>query len=320
MTSSIYAAVRRYALDSIQAERLWQCAHPSSPPAHWAQRLWRSLVVVAALLLGAGLIFWIAAQWPQQTRTFKLYVLQAAVALPVVVAVLVQQLRVAALLLATLALGGLLAFVGQTYQTGADAWQLFATWAALALIWVLVVRSDGLWALWLLIAGAALILWGSLHSLWSMLHSVDLLQAYGREVLPWLALWLLPVLLPYLGPIAPSSNRISRVVGAALALAAWTAHGMHAVLRNESLLAVYAAAVLLVALVLWHAWRKHDLVVLCLGLLAANVLWLSGIGRVLFDGVGGTYVGSFSLLTLLMAASVGASAHWLYQQQKRGDV
>ena len=40
-------------------------------------------------------------------------------------------------------IAGLLAFVGQTYQTGADAWQLFATWAALALVWALGRRRKG---------------------------------------------------------------------------------------------------------------------------------------------------------------------------------
>lgn len=319
MLTLIYDTVRRYGLSSEQAARLWDCAQPGEPPAGWVQRLWRSLLVVAALLLGAGLIFWIAAQWPEQTRSFKLHVLQAAVALPVLVAALVARVRVPALLLATLALGGLLAFVGQTYQTGADAWQLFATWAALALVWVLVVRSDGLWALWLVIAGAALTLWGSMYSLWGVLHGVNLLQVYGREVLPWLVLWLLPLALPRLGPVALEQNRISRTVGAALALAAWTGHGMHAVLRSDFLLVVYLGTALLVALVLWQARRRHDMAVLGLGLLAANVLWLSGIGRWLFDGLEASGSGGFLLMTLLMAASVGGSVHWLYQQQKRGD-
>ena len=36
-------------------------------------------------------------------------------------------------LLALLGIGGLFAYFGQTHQTGADPWQLFALWAALVL-------------------------------------------------------------------------------------------------------------------------------------------------------------------------------------------
>ena len=47
----------------------------------------------------------------------------------------------AALLAAALLTGGLLALIGQTYQTGADTFELFATWAALILPWVLAIQQ-----------------------------------------------------------------------------------------------------------------------------------------------------------------------------------
>ena len=150
---NLYTLAQHFALSPSQAQALAACAH-TPPHADWPHRLWRSLAVVAALLLGCGLIFWIAAQWPEQTRSFKLQVLQASVLTPLVVAMWRPSLRTAGLLLATLALGALLAFIGQTYQTGADAWQLFAVWAVLALPWTIVAAKDGLWALWLVIAGA----------------------------------------------------------------------------------------------------------------------------------------------------------------------
>lgn len=43
-------------------------------------------------------------------------------------------------------IGSLLALVGQTYQTGADIWELFAPWAAL--ITPLAGRSGAVWGLW----------------------------------------------------------------------------------------------------------------------------------------------------------------------------
>ena len=140
---NLYTLAQHFALSPSQAQALAACAH-TPPHADWPHRLWRSLAVVAALLLGCGLIFWIAAQWPEQTRSFKLQVLQASVLAPLVVAMWRPRLRTAGLLLATLALGALLAFIGQTYQTGADAWQLFAVWAVLALPWTVVAAKDGL--------------------------------------------------------------------------------------------------------------------------------------------------------------------------------
>ncbi|MDR9767336.1 DUF2157 domain-containing protein [Shewanella baltica] len=51
------------------------------------------------------------------------------------------------LLAASVLVGGLLALVGQTYQTGADPWQLFALWALVVLPFAWVAGFDGLWLL-----------------------------------------------------------------------------------------------------------------------------------------------------------------------------
>ena len=65
-------------------------------------------------------------------------------------------LRAPLALLAFLGTGGLFAYFGQTYQTGADAWQLFALWGALALPLCLGARSDALWAPWALVVMTAI--------------------------------------------------------------------------------------------------------------------------------------------------------------------
>lgn len=311
----LYALVRHFQLSPVQARQLAACAQ-EQPPVDWAARLWRGLVVVAALLLGGGLIFWIAAQWPEQTRSFKLHVLQAAVLLPLLAAMTLAQVRTTALLLATLALGGLLAFVGQTYQTGADAWQLFALWAALALPWTIVARSDGLWALWLLIVGAGLGFWIGLGTTaWDLLWQGGTLRRV-LHLLLWLPVWLVPVLLPRLGWAAVARPTLSGPMGTGLALAAWTALGVQSlVLQNQWPL--YLLACLAVACLLAHAWRTRHLAVLGLGLIAANVLWLVGLGHGMFEHLRIGYTeGGLALMTLMIALSVGGSAHWLYRLQK----
>ena len=51
------------------------------------------------------------------------------------------------------------AFVGQTYQTGADTYELFLGWAMLALPWVLAANWRPVWCLWLLLVNVAIALY-----------------------------------------------------------------------------------------------------------------------------------------------------------------
>ena len=164
MHELLHQLVRRFNLEAAQARQLWQMSQLHARPPALRGWLEGALAAVAALLLGAGLVFWVAANWPEQTRAFKFNALQAAVLLPALAALALPRLRTACLLLATLALGALLAFVGQTYQTGADPWQLFAAWAALALGRAIhAARSRRNYGLPLLLAGLgaadALYLW-----------------------------------------------------------------------------------------------------------------------------------------------------------------
>ncbi|MFI3190130.1 hypothetical protein BCS42_11930 [Crenothrix sp. D3] len=64
-----------------------------------------------------------------------------------------------ALLFAALLIGALLALVGQTYQTGADTYELFTVWAIAILPWVLVSCFSALWLFWLGLINVAAILY-----------------------------------------------------------------------------------------------------------------------------------------------------------------
>lgn len=235
MHELLHQLVRRFNLEAAQARQLWQMSQLHARPPALRGWLEGALAAVAALLLGAGLVFWVAANWPEQTRAFKFNALQAAVLLPALAALALPRLRTACLLLATLALGALLAFVGQTYQTGADPWQLFAAWAALALPWVLAARRALLWAAWLLLAALALALWGLPLELarHGLAHPRLQLALAG-----WALLLALPWLLTWLG-LAPSRH------------AHWLAGA-----RAPSLLLmrVAALAVLPIWVAMWWAW------------------------------------------------------------------
>ena len=148
-------------------EPVRQLSHPtmlSPEPAALAHWLPRGVAVLAAALGGLGLVMWIAANWETLGRFGRFGLLQALVLATGVGAALRPQARAPLGLLALLGMGALFAYFGQTYQTGADAWQLFALWAALALPLCLGARSDVLWAPWALVAMTAIALWTHTHT------------------------------------------------------------------------------------------------------------------------------------------------------------
>ncbi|BBI59929.1 hypothetical protein HSBAA_12350 [Vreelandella sulfidaeris] len=114
-----------------------------------------------------------AYNWAEMGRWLRFGVVQGALVLVVGVAVWANTSRVdakVALTAASLLVGVLLALFGQTYQTGADPWQLFFIWALLILPWVYIVRFELLWLLWLGLLNAALGLyfhtWGGVMNVW----------------------------------------------------------------------------------------------------------------------------------------------------------
>lgn len=128
--------------------------------ADWRRFLDRLLLWLGALLLAAGVIFFFAYNWNDLPRLAKFALVEALIVATLVVVwrIGIEQLPgKVALLAATLFVGALLALVGQTYQTGADTFELFAAWAALILPWVLVGRLAALWLLWLGLLNAAAI-------------------------------------------------------------------------------------------------------------------------------------------------------------------
>lgn len=313
----IHQLAERFHLGAAATQRLWQLSALHQMPPRLGPWLGRGLAVLAALLLGAGLIFWVAANWPHLGRAFKLHLLQATVLASALGALAWPRGRSALLLLATLALGGLLAFVGQTYQTGADPWQLFAAWAALSLAWMLAARRDGLWALWVLVAGAGLALWAGWGSgdWWRLLAGqrptvLWLMPGSWAVLLAWA--WLLPTL----KLAGPAPARLSQRVAALLALAAWCVMGLTALLEHERV-AVFGLCALLVAGTGVLAWRQRprDAMVLALAVLAANALLMGGLGYLLLRQ-GGDGVLSLLLLTAVTAVSLGLSGRWLYRLQR----
>ncbi len=123
--------------------------------------------------IGAGILFFVAANWQVFGVLGRFALLQTALLACIGVALWRAPPSLpgqGALILATLLTGGLLALFGQSYQTGADVYELFFTWAALALPFALAGLSGALWALWWTVLNVALALlcgWlGTEHFFW----------------------------------------------------------------------------------------------------------------------------------------------------------
>jgi uncharacterized membrane protein len=117
------------------------------------------LVLLAAGTGLAGVVFFFAYNWADMHRFAKLGLIQAltlgALGAHVALRARSSLFSQVALFAASVFVGVFFATFGQIYQTGADAWQLFAAWAALVTPWVLLSRSQPHWLLWLALVHAA---------------------------------------------------------------------------------------------------------------------------------------------------------------------
>lgn len=121
----------------------------------------RVVLAFAVLLLCSGVIFFFAYNWDNLSRYSKFALAQGALIvslLPLLRVNLQQPAGQAAMFAASLLVGALLALVGQTYQSGADTYELFVVWAALITPWVLLARMPALWLLLLVLLNVSLVL------------------------------------------------------------------------------------------------------------------------------------------------------------------
>ena len=149
--------------DMLQSMQPTAPVHPGDvvTPAEW-RVFWSRLLQAAGLgSLGAGVIFFVAANWQAWGLAGRFGLLEAGL-LACVAASLKwpppARVGQGALLLATLFTGALLALFGQSYQTGADTWELFLAWALLALPFAVAALSGAAWALWFCVLDVGLAL------------------------------------------------------------------------------------------------------------------------------------------------------------------
>ena len=108
----------------------------------------------------SGIIYFFAFNWTKIPVWVKLSSIEAAIVILASTAFMLGLKRAGgrvSLLAASVMVGVFLAVFGQIYQTGADAYQLFTSWAALIFLWVLVSRFAALWVLWAAVLNTGII-------------------------------------------------------------------------------------------------------------------------------------------------------------------
>jgi uncharacterized membrane protein len=129
----------------------------------WRQWALRVLLVFGAAHFLAGIVFFFAYNWDDLGPYARFGLLQGALVLALVAGMGIGIRRPAgkALLVAASVLAGVLfAVIGQVYQTGADAWELFVAWTLLVLPWVIASCSSIHWFLWCILALTAFSTYG----------------------------------------------------------------------------------------------------------------------------------------------------------------
>lgn len=128
----------------------------------WRTFIDHLLLWLSGLTLAFSAMFFIAFNWDNIGRFAKFGMVEVFIVMAIVAYWKLGEKKVAgkmALLMATIFLGVLLALYGQTYQTGADPWQLFFNWALLMLPWALIGRFSAIWLVWILLINLSIILY-----------------------------------------------------------------------------------------------------------------------------------------------------------------
>lgn len=288
----------------------------------WRQLAARLLLICGALCLLAGVLMVFASNWLSWPRLARVGAAEAGWLALLAWAFLARpgsEGRRWALFSVAAMSGIWLAVIGQAYQTGADVWQLFALWAALALPWALLAGFAPLWGLWIVIVSLALQLWlphapwRPALSAWSLFDDANLLLA---------AFWLAALVLAEWRQSAAASwtaRILPRLLGLGLALLLTVQVSMVLAGEHPHVFGLAAGAGNGVILVLWLACvttallfylRRRDLLLLALPLFS---IWVAALAWVVGSANGDNWLYPVALLAI---AGLGAIGWWLHTRHR----
>lgn len=307
----LYRWTAEAGLDAPRAAQLWRLSGLGEPPADVLGRLRLGAAGLAAGMLGFGVMLWVAANWGELPRVARFGLLQALLAASLLGAWSRQAWRGAFALLALLTLGGLLALFGQTYPTGADAWQLFALWAALALPLCLGARSELVWTPWVLVMVTAIGLWTHAHA---GFHWIFEPATLGVHTLGFAALLLLCTAMALKPPtpgVQPWAWRAA-VLLSVVSLSATALGGLF----SRDVQPQFGLGLSALAIGLAAAWHHREVYALSAQALAVDTLLLCGLARLMLEGNRGEPIGTMLVLGLVAAGLLTLSVQLILRRMR----
>lgn len=281
----------------------------------WATYLDRLLLCFGAMALSLAVLFFFAYNWADLGKYAKFGLAELAIVLAVAVYYFQGHKPLVAkvsLLAASILLGVLLALYGQTYQTGADPWQLFFNWALLMLPWALISRFAPTWILWIALLNLSIQLYdGPMRSvlrqvfasqeetLW-LLFALNALALIIWELLANRLTWMSARWVPRLLAVAAGAPMTWLAVNSILG-------------RHQAIAAMaWCAGAMIVAFIYQRLIR--DLFMLAGLCLSGIVVTISFFLRNVFRS---DFADGFLVLAVLIIALGGGSAMWLKRVHQR---
>lgn len=316
-TKATIRIIRKLHQDGLLNEVAFDAARSLLRPASvwlaWARRM---LLFFGSTLVLAGVIFFFAYNWAQMGRFLKFALIEAGIVACIIAASLRGFLRLSGkvlLLSASVLVGVLLAVYGQTYQTGADAYELFMGWAILIFGWVLVSEFAALWMVWIILLNTGAILY------WQQVGHPSHSIPYGLLCLATACFNSIALALYEVGGsygLKWLSGRWYRGILFAGILVALSIPTLHVIWIPEGIKSatVFAAAGWGVAAVCGYACYRlklHDMIPIALVVSNVCLILLALIAKGLFTRASGNEAGLFLLFSLIILAVVSGAVFLL---------
>lgn len=251
----------------------------------WQRFIDSLLLLLGTTLILSGILFFFAYNWAEMNRLTRFGLIQLGILIIAAFASRYGLERLTgqlALLATAILVGVLLAVFGQIYQTGADAFELFLTWAVLIIPWVLMGKFAPLWLLLLSLFDLSLILyWNQVIDYEYFFYSTQLylllfalngtaLSAWEyayRQGIAWLQR-------PWLGKILFIMTLITLIIPT-----------LYAILKQEWEPLLRGVTLLYVIVTLFSLWyyrhQRYDLLLLAVCLLGILITVTTLMGRLL---------------------------------------
>jgi uncharacterized membrane protein len=192
------AFVAHHRLSSTAIDAALDIAAARPAASEFRQFAVRLLQLAGVLSLAAGAVFFVAANWKELGVAGRIALVESLLVVSIALAMWrppPSSLGRYALLMAFIATGALLALFGQTYQTGADVYELFLTWTLLGLPFVVAGQWSVIGAAWLVVLNvSSLLFFGwrpqggwlwAVFSPWHVSTSLLLLAPTALNLLLW---------------------------------------------------------------------------------------------------------------------------------------